>query len=174
VAVAVGGGVDVGGGVGVTVGSGGGVGSVVDVGGGVSVGAAVSYAQMLRPSRAGAATAGAAGLTADEHYPLVHLTIKSRDLATVIQKKKIRLLVSPSEQINFVRFDVFVKIGNSLRLIAITGPRTFAPGDTTVTVPVNVDPLRGRDRAKIFAFVVKGTDNQGNPAFASAVTTLRR
>ena len=60
------------------------------VAGGVSAGAAVSYAQMLNPERADAAS----GLVIPgDHYPMVDLSITSTSLATVKSEKKLQINV---------------------------------------------------------------------------------
>ncbi len=143
------------------------------VAGGVSLGAAVSYAQLLGPGPASAQARRGGG---DDHYPLVQLSIKSRDLGNVIQHARIRVGISTTEELNGVQLDAFLKRRTGLSRIGASNHFDFnGPGEKTISVHLfDTDALRHRRRATIYVYVVRGQDDEGARAFACAKRTLRK
>src|SRR5918996_4189524 len=77
------------------------------IAGGVSTGAAISYAQLLAPEQASAQATVAA---ADDHYPLIDMTIVSTSLATVKAQAKLVVKVVGTEELGPMFFRAFYKL----------------------------------------------------------------
>lgn len=140
------------------------------IAGGVSTGAAISYAQVLAPERAGAATPRGSS----DHYPLVDLRIKSSKLATVRSQGKIVVKVTSSEELLYLSLRVLLKTAGGGVPI---GQRNFsgflaAAGSRQVAININTSGLAGRDSARFYV-QAQGSDAENFAALASAGKTLR-
>jgi uncharacterized protein YoaH (UPF0181 family) len=133
---------------------------------GVSTGAAVSYAQLLRPEHAGAAST----LAADNHYPMVFMTITSTTRATVKSNGQIALKVTCSEELKFAFFRVFRANGVPIGSRSLTNFLT-APGTRAVIVPVQGSSLPNAGSVLLYV-TLQGSDNENYPAIASARKSL--
>lgn len=124
------------------------------VAGGVSTGAAIAYAQMLRPERA------FAGLSGDDHYPLVDLRITSKTLAGIRETEKVRVKVTSSEEINALYLRAVLKTPKGGVLLGFKAFYGFldGAGSKSVAVPIMRERLAGRKSARIY---VQATGRDG-------------
>jgi hypothetical protein len=135
------------------------------IAGGVSTGAAVSYAQLLRPEHARAASSMAA---ADDHYPMVDVTIDTTSLSAALNNARIAVSVTCTEELKFTSFRVFLNAAGGGSPI---GQRSFASfltaaGTRQVGIPIDTSPLVGRTSALLYV-QLQGLDDESFPALAS-------
>ena len=140
------------------------------VAGGVSTGAAVSYAQMLAPERAAAASNL---VIPGDHYPMVDMSINSTSLATVRSEAKLQVLVIGTEELTNMFFRVFVLSTTGGVLIG----QRFIPAfmakanNRKEKLAINVAPFAGQTSVRFYVQVT-GNDNERYPVIASAAATL--
>jgi hypothetical protein len=141
------------------------------IAGGVSTGAAISYAQILDPQRAVAATT----LTpVSDHYPLLDLTILSPTFATVKNNATLRVGVTSSEEIRSAFFRAFFKTatggvplgGKSL------APLIKAAGTTEIKITQLDVAALGTATQGTFYVQAQGLDAERYPVLASTSKTL--
>lgn len=121
------------------------------VAGGISVGAAVSYAHLLRPEAASAASRRGAP---EPFYPELTIEIKSNDLRKVLQKEKVAVIVRTDEttQTSIV---ISRRIGQSTSYAQI-GQEDYNPlgaGREKIAVEVDTTDLKGKDKANLRATI---------------------
>ena len=143
------------------------------VAGGVSAGAAISYAQLLAPEHAGAAPTLAA---ADNHYPLLDMTIVSTSLATVKAEGKLVVKVVGSEELGPMFFRVFRKLPGAAGGEPIGSknfPTTFTTKANGKQFAINVATAGFATLGSVRFYVTAiGNDAERYPALASAAATL--
>lgn len=140
------------------------------IAGGVSTGAAVSYAQLLRPAQARAATTA----LVDDHYPLVDLTFISDSLATVIADARVSVSVASTEEITFAFFRVFLKTDEGGVPIGDRFYNNFltAAGKKQAKIDIDTSQLVGLTKAVLYV-QAQASDAENYGALASARKTLR-
>lgn len=138
--------------------------------GGVSAGAAVSYAQMLAPERADAAS----GLVIPgDHYPMVDLSITSTSLATVRSEAKIQVKAVGSEELlgAFLRVFVLTTTGGFIVGAKYFPTFTSQANNKTVKLPINVAPFVGKSTVRFYV-QMSASDAENYPSIANASKTL--
>lgn len=138
--------------------------------GGISTGAAVSYAQMLVPERAAAASNL---VIPGDHYPMIDMSITSTSLATVRAEAKLQVTVIGSEELRDMYFRIFVlsttggvPIGN--KLITAFAARA---NNRREKLPITVAPFASQSSVRFYV-QAQGIDNERFPVLASAAATL--
>lgn len=136
------------------------------IAGGVSTGAAISYAQLLAPERAIAATG-------DTQYPLVDLAIASSSLGGVRSNGYIKVSLTSTEELRRGTFRSFLKTaGGGVPLGGkFLDPVIKAAGSRTVNVPVDASKLTGLSSAR-FYIQMTASDSERYPTLASTGKTL--
>jgi hypothetical protein len=141
------------------------------IAGGVSAGAAISYAQLLAPEHATAATRRRGSLS--DQYPLVDMGITSPSLASVRNNARIAFKVFCTEELSNASFTVFqktaaggVRIG-SKHFVSVMS----AAGSRSIAVNVATGLLAGKSSVRFYIQMV-GQDSEGFSALASTAKTL--
>jgi hypothetical protein len=140
------------------------------VAGGVSAGAAVSYAQMLQPEQAAAASSL---VIAGDHYPMLDMSITSTSLATVRSEAKLQVTVKSSEELVNMFFQIFVATTTGGVPIGQKFIPSYLPGPNNRRdkFAINIAPFAGQSSVRFYV-QARGTDNERWPALASAAATL--
>ena len=140
------------------------------VAGGVSTGAAISYAQMLQPEQAAAASSL---VIPGDHYPMVDLSITSTSLATVRSEAKLQVKVVGTEELLNVFFRTFVL--TTTGGVPIGGK--FFPSfmlsanNRREKLPIEIAPFAGQTSVRFYVQAT-GNDAEDFPTIASAAATL--
>lgn len=112
---------------------------------GVSIGAATSYAHLLAPERASAGFTG----ECDDLYPTVTMSIRTLNLADVVESQRLRVRIRPSEPMRLHLVATTRKSGKQV-VIAERNVRFDAADGRLVRIDLqNLAPLQGRDRARV-------------------------
>jgi hypothetical protein len=139
------------------------------IAGGVSAGAAISYAQLLAPERAAAATRG----FLNDQYPLVDLAITSPSLAHVRNHGFIQLTVFCTEELMNASFNVFQKTGaGGVRIGSRHVNNVLTSGGSRpLVITIDTSQLTGKTQVRFYIQMV-AQDNEGFGALASTGKTL--
>ena len=134
------------------------------IAGGISTGAAVSYAQLLRPEHALAAPRAAA----NDHYPMVNVTITTTSLADAKSNSRIVVSVTCTEELKATFFRVFLNTAGGGVPIGQRSIASFltVAGTRQVAIPIDRAPLVGRTSALVYVHL-QGQDDESYPALAS-------
>ena len=135
------------------------------VAGGISTGAAVSYAQLLRPEQADAASA----VSSDDHYPMVNMTITTSSVATAVANGRIGVSVTCTEELKLASFRAFFGKGVPIGQHFIPSFLTAA-GTRKIGIPIDTSRLAGRTGALIYVQLVAQDDER----YGTVASTRRR
>lgn len=138
--------------------------------GGVSAGAAVSYAHMLAPERAEAASNL---VIPGDHYPLIDLSITSTSLATVRAEKALQIRALGSEELVNAFIRIFVRSTTGGVIVGAKVFPTFmaTANNRSVKIPIHTPTFAGQNSVR-FHVQMSASDNERYPALANAAVTL--
>jgi hypothetical protein len=104
------------------------------VAGGVSLGAAISYAHLLGPERAAAAS-GAAGDGLDHYGPEIGVSIRSKRLKRVLNRRELSVRVTSNDSASFT-LSVQIRDGGKVKTIGTKRISFTAPTDSALDIPL--------------------------------------